>query len=66
MFDQALRYWFFLAIAGLVLVYYAADVQLIKVGAPAAVAVDYAISGRNAQGGYPAYPGNAPASNYVA
>ena len=60
-FEQGLKYWFILAIVGLVLVYYAADVQLIKVGAPAAVAVDYAVTGRTSTGQYPAYPSNAPA-----
>jgi hypothetical protein len=65
MIQEGLKYWFILAIVGLVLVYYAADVQLIKVGAPAAVSLDYAVTGRTATGGYPSYPGNAPASNYV-
>ncbi len=61
MIQEGLRYWFILAIVGLVLVYYAADVQLIKVGAPAAVAIDYAVTGRAANGQYPGYAGAAPA-----
>jgi hypothetical protein len=60
-FDEALKYWFILAIVGLVLVYYAADVQLIKVGAPAAVNIDYAVTGRTSNGQYPGYAGAAPA-----
>ncbi len=58
MFDQALRYWFIIALVGLILVYYAADVKLIQVGAPAAVSLDYAVTGRTSTGQYAQYPTN--------
>lgn len=60
-FEAGLKYWFILAIVGLVLVYYAADVQILKTAGPVAVNLDYAVTGRTSTGGYPAYPGNAPA-----
>jgi hypothetical protein len=61
MIQEGLRYWFILAIVGLVLVYYAADVKLIQAGGPVAVSLDYAVTGKDANGQYPGYAGNAPA-----
>ena len=63
MFDQALRYWFIIALVMIILVYYVADVQIIKAGAPAAVSLDYAITGRTSSGQYPQYPTNPPKIN---
>jgi hypothetical protein len=59
-FSRAERYLFIIALAMIVLVYFAGGVKLLQAGGPQAVNILETAQGRTSSGQYPNYPGNAP------
>ena len=58
--SRAERYLFIIALAMIVLVYFAGGVKLLQAGGPQAVNILETAQGRTSSGQFPDYPKNAP------